>query len=147
MGQGVAKIWTAPDAIGDAERLSCAVSMIAARNALHGPLPSEILHDPALGILLQLFVASSGDQYLSLSQLSERTNVSRSVALRWLKVLEYAGTVSINDETADNPTPSLSAQGVDEMNAAMSAVINSQITLHGQHDDQRTAEKSVRSVT
>lgn len=139
MGHGVAKIWTAPDTIGDSERLSCAISMIAARKALHGPLSSAILHDTALEILLQLFIAVSADQYVSVGQLAKSTAAPRSVIVRWLKVLECARTVSINDGGTENPKACLSAQGIEEMNAALSAVIKSQITLHF---DRHVVEKA-----
>lgn len=131
MAKSVAKIWTAPETIGDAERLSCAYSMIAARGALHSSFPSAFLHDPALEIMLGLFVARAEQQYLSLDDLVNTSYVPCSVLVRWLKVLESAGTVLVHGSGTENQTYNLSLQGVREMDSAMSAVIRSQIALHG----------------
>ena len=131
MAGTVAKIFVAPNDLGPAELLSCAYSMLAARKALHGPLPSAILADPALDILLKLVVGRGERRDVTIDELAQGSTVPQSVILRWLKVLECAGTVDVTETEDQRRVYALSDRGVGEMDAALTAVIRSQIALHG----------------
>lgn len=94
MDQHPSKVWTHEPASLDTPELSVmARSMIAARRALHGPLPSTMIHDPALDILLALFVAGATASDNSEEDLLGRTTVASSTAIRWIRALEQAGLV------------------------------------------------------
>jgi DNA-binding MarR family transcriptional regulator len=54
-------------------------------------LPGELFSDPAWGMLLELLQAEVQDRRVSLSRLCKVSGVSSSVAVRWLKALEYRG--------------------------------------------------------
>ena len=93
-------VWTEQAAPLDRpELIIIAKSMIAARRAIHGPIPSELIHDTALDFLLHLFVAKSEHTEMEVEKLVLRTSVAPQNALRWIDVLiqyhfiEQTGTV------------------------------------------------------
>lgn len=63
-------------------------SMIAARKALHGTLPTALIHDPALDLLLHLFIAEVTQEPVHLSDALEMTTVHDEGVSRWISVLE-----------------------------------------------------------
>ena len=81
-------VWTEQAASLDPPELTIiAKSMIAARRAIHGPIPSELIHDTALDFLLHLFVADSEHLEMKVEALARQTSVAHHTALRWIDVL------------------------------------------------------------
>lgn len=107
--------------LGAPELAVMARSMIATRRALHGPLPSELVHDPILDLLLYLFVAKTEGRQISCDELMGKTSTSPGVTKRWIAVLEERGYVSVNDDAVI-----LSVDGLETVEATLHAVANSQ---------------------
>lgn len=83
-------VWLADAAaLDDAELVIVARSMIAARKILHDTLPTELIHDPALDILLNLFVAHYRDEGISIDNLCNTTSVRREAVIRWVAALGH----------------------------------------------------------
>ena len=81
-------VWTEQAAPLDLPELTIiAKSMIAARRSIHGPIPSELIHDTALDFLLHLFVAQFEHTEMKVEMLVLRTSVAPHNALRWIDVL------------------------------------------------------------
>jgi DNA-binding MarR family transcriptional regulator len=76
-------------------------------------LPSEILSDPAWGMLLELLQAEVQDRRVSLSRLCTVSRVSSSAAVRWLKALERQGLAvrRADPQDTDNEFVELSLKG------------------------------------
>lgn len=88
MDQSTNDVWSKEtDALSSAELVLIAKEMIAARQALHGPLPSDLLHDPALDLLLCAYVADVEGRLLGNGGLIAATTVAMPVARRWTAVL------------------------------------------------------------
>jgi DNA-binding MarR family transcriptional regulator len=69
---------------------SIANKMIADRKKFMQLFPANIIADPALDILLDLYVAKIDEKNISISSSCISTNVPQSTALRWLNILcEY----------------------------------------------------------
>lgn len=96
-------------------------SMIAARKALHGPLPSALIHDPALDLLLHLFIAEATQTAVKLSDVLEMTTIHDEGIFRWVAVLESYGFVQRSEAIIR-----LSAAGVDAVTLTLCAVARSQ---------------------
>jgi DNA-binding MarR family transcriptional regulator len=76
-------------------------------------LPSELLLDPAWGMLLELLQAEIQDRSVSLARLCKVSGVSASSAVRWLKALE-ARELAVrraDPENANNEFVELSKKG------------------------------------
>lgn len=115
-------VWTTDAEAVDLPALSImARSMIAARRALHGPLPSALIHDPALDLLLHSFVAKASDLSLDQDRLVAKTSVPPTTATRWIGALEQAGFLA-----RSGPTISLSDAGVVAVVESLRAVSRSQ---------------------
>lgn len=125
MDQHPSEVWTNEPARLDTPELTImARSMIAARRALHGPLPSAMIHDPAVDILLGLFVASAAE--VIEDELVKRTTVASTTALRWIGALEQAGLV-----VRASTTVRLSDAGLAAVTDMLRAVARSQWHLDG----------------
>ncbi len=83
------------------------------RRSISETLPAELFHDPALDILLALYLA---DTPVAETNVSFYTTVSASVAGRWVKALTAYGLVDIVGERI-----SLSAEGVKRMDQMLTA--------------------------
>lgn len=68
--------------------------MVLARRSLNDVLPADLLHDPALDILLALYLA---DEPVAEENLPFYTTVSAIVAGRWAKVLADRDLVDVVD--------------------------------------------------
>ena len=98
-------VWTAEAApLESPELLVIAKSMVAARRALHGSIPSELIHDTALDFLVCLFIARFEKADMQIETLLLKTSVAPHNARRWIDVLlqynfiEFNGTcVALND--------------------------------------------------
>lgn len=122
MPQAAMKPWTS-EGIGDDEnRRAVARSMIAARRALNGPLPSGMLHDAALDILLRLFVEGT----VTVGDLHADIGIAPSVLRRWLAALEHDDLILSSDRDAV-----LSDKGHAALVEALDAVVQSQVDLFG----------------
>lgn len=76
-------------------------------------LPSELISDPAWGMLLELLQAEIQGRRVSLARLCRVSAVPTSSAVRWLKALERRGLIvrRTNTVDADNETVELSHKG------------------------------------
>ena len=120
------QLWTS-DAMNDADPttlLRAAESMIVARRALQTSLPVDFLHDPALDILLALFVTPAEGPAATTEAIIAATTIPPGVAQRWIGVLAQEGLV-----IADG-TIALTASGRARVTDAIKAVIRSQADLH-----------------
>ena len=95
--------------------------MAVARRSLGEVLPVELLHDPALDILLALYQA---DEPISANNLAFYSTVSATVADRWLSVLQSRELVEVVEGRV-----ALSVRGAAEMNEMLSTVIRRQHEL------------------
>lgn len=122
MNQHPGKIWASEPALdGTPELVVMAKSMIAARRALVGPLPTELIHDPALDILLYLFVEQKSGHDVQLADVVISSTVPASVLARWVTVLEQYGLVSTGSEAV-----MLTEKGVKAVSGTIRAVAESQ---------------------
>lgn len=96
-------------------------SMIAARKALAGPLPAELVPDPGLDILLALFVGYASGRETGAAMLVDRIEIAPSIVDRWIAVMVQYGFVRVEGETA-----ALTAKGVDAVTETLKAVAESQ---------------------
>lgn len=106
---------------GDHRRISsdqlrgAARRMVITRRALTDALPADLLHDPALDILLALYL---GDEPVAAENLRFYTTVSAAVAGRWIKVLLSRELVDVvNDRFR------LSDKGVSRMDQMLATAI------------------------
>jgi hypothetical protein len=127
MVRNVSSIW-GNDNIGLGESVVVAQSMIAARNALTGPLPASILGDPALGILLRLFVANAEGSLLTIAGIEADKMLSRSNVARWCAVLE-AERLVVRHDGEHTSIYGLTNYGLSQMQKAIEAVVQSQVGL------------------
>lgn len=115
-------VWTTDTASFEiAELKIIAMSMIAARKALHGPLPSELIHDAALDLLLYLFVAEAGQKQVAIEDLAAASTIYKAGAGRWISVLENYNLVQRQGEQAR-----LSPYGLEIVCNTLKAVAQSQ---------------------
>lgn len=87
--------------------------MVTMRRCLSEALPAELFHDPALDILLALYLA---DTPVAEDNVAFYTTVSASVAGRWAKALTAYGLVDVVGDRL-----SLSAEGVRRMEEMLTA--------------------------
>jgi hypothetical protein len=127
MARKVSNIW-GNDNIGLCESVAVAQSMIAARKALTGPLPASILHDPALSILLRLFVANAEGSLLTIDGIQADKMLSLSNVARWCAVLE-AERLVVRHGDEHTPMYGLTNYGLSQMQTAIEAVVQSQAGL------------------
>lgn len=111
-------------ALSSAELVLIARAMIAARKSLHGPLASDLIHDPALDLLLRAYVADVEQEALGLGALLASTTVALAVGRRWITVL-----VSRDLLIEDGASIRLTAHGRSTMEETLRAVSRSQAAI------------------
>lgn len=127
--EDVSRFWTSGawrDISSDDDALEMAArSMLAARRALEGCLPIELIHDPVMDVLLALFVADADGRASTRAEIDDATPVAPAVTRRWIAALAQQGLVAATDDRV-----ALTASGRAQVGAAMRAVIRSQIGLN-----------------
>ena len=100
MAQDTETVWSKDAARLDRSELAViAHSMITARRALHGPLPSELIHDPALDLLTNLYIAGVSDELRTIEDLAAATTVAMPSVRRWIKALAQYGLIDGDDHS------------------------------------------------
>jgi predicted transcriptional regulator len=126
MRENTASVWDS-DSVGntDADLVAVAHSMLTARRALHGPLPSNFLHDPALGLLLTLFIADDTDSVTTIGSLCTAATIPSPVMRRWIMAVAAEGMIATSADDMDGIV-SLTAKGKRDVASALYAVLASQ---------------------
>jgi len=104
--------------LGAAELHATALSMRVARRALAGPLPIAFLHDPALDMLVSLYLAQP--EPMVVAELTAETTVSHGVAVHWIEALKAEGLLAAAGEQV-----ALSDRGLAAMEDMLTAVVAS----------------------
>lgn len=95
--------------------------ILAGRRALQRHLPADLLHDPSLDMLLNLFVAEADGVAMCTAELATTTTVGATIAGRWIKALQALALVE--EET----TIALTLAGRAAVAAALAAVDAAQV--------------------
>jgi hypothetical protein len=115
-------VWRTDASLLDAPELAVVARfMIAARRSLHTALPSELIPDPAMDLLLQLFLADVHKERLEAKRLAKATFGSLPALQRWAAALVQYGLID-RDETGFG----LTADGRSKMVQTLRAVVDSQ---------------------
>ena len=101
-------------------------SIIAARQVLDDTMPKGFSGDPALVILLVLFLKSENGQSRTMADLAVETRGSSTTATRWCKALEQEGLVRIGPGDV-----ALTQAGAELVTRALTATIASQANILG----------------
>jgi DNA-binding MarR family transcriptional regulator len=85
---------------------------------------ADIFGEPAWDILLDLYIRKSRDEAVSVKGATIGSTASPSTALRWLKVLEKEGLVSLEDDKSDNRRRivSLTSEGYERMTRLLTEI-------------------------
>lgn len=105
-----------------ARLMTAARNVLAARRALQGVLPPDLVHNPALELLIALFVADAGP--MPLDEALRSASVSPAVAGRWVAALAAEGLVARQDEAL-----ALTEAGRARVADTLRAIIRSQAEL------------------
>lgn len=125
MDHAAADVWSKETAaLSSAELVLIAKAMIAARKSLHGPLSPDLIHDPALDLLLRAYVADVEQESLGLGALLASTTVTLAVGRRWVSVLGSRGMLA-----EDSGCVRLTEQGRSAMEETLRAVSRSQAAI------------------
>jgi hypothetical protein len=100
-------------------------SIIAARRVLSEKMPAGFAGEPALIILLDLFVEQESDRTRTLADLVAETGLASTAVARWCKALGHQGLVRFG------PVVELTDSGMDLVIDMVAAVIGSQARLLG----------------
>lgn len=129
MTNALASVWARGGAgVSDGEAAMVARSMIVARDALNSSLPTTLLMDTALSVLLRLFVAHAEARHVAVEDFASSGFAAQTHIVRWLNALESEGLVALSID--GGATCSLSQTGLDQMRGALAAVVQSQTDLH-----------------
>jgi Mn-dependent DtxR family transcriptional regulator len=105
--------------IDNDEVANLAALMLAFRRTRAEELPPSLFGEPSWDFLLELFIADARGVRMTGRQISERFNISESVASRWLKHLSAEGLV-IGDGDGDlDDELTLSGTGMAKMERLM----------------------------
>ena len=116
------EVWSTDTRLLDAPALEVVARlMIAARRSLHTILPSELIPDPALDLLLQLFLADVHEERIPPQRLATVVPGSVTSFNRWAAALVQYGLID-RDETGFG----LTADGRSKMVQTLRAVVDSQ---------------------
>jgi hypothetical protein len=122
MDHNTEAVWNTDTSLLDALELEVVARlMIAARRSLHTALPSELIPDPAMDLLLQLFLADVRGERLLANRLAKATFGSLPTLQRWAAALVQYGLID-RDETGFG----LTADGRLKMVQTLRAVVDSQ---------------------
>lgn len=120
-----AEVWSREtDALSSAELVLIAKAMVAARKSLHGPLASDLIHDPALDLLLRAYIADVEQEPLGLGALLASTTVALTVGRRWVTVLASRDMLA-----EDSGAVRLTERGRSTMEETLRAVSRSQAAI------------------
>lgn len=78
-----------------------AIWMYRARRARERNLPADLLGEPAWDILLDLFIAKSRGQRVSVTSVCIASQVPATTGLRWIGLLQAEGLILRDDDSTD----------------------------------------------
>ena len=116
------EVWNTNTRLLDAPALEVVARlMIAARRSLHTTLPSELIPDPALDVLLQLFLAEVRKERIEPQRLATVIPGPMTSFNRWAAALVQYGLIDRNESGFG-----LTADGRSKMIQTLRAVVDSQ---------------------
>ncbi|RYF24168.1 MAG: hypothetical protein EOO77_00605 [Oxalobacteraceae bacterium] len=129
MTKAAAEFWTSGGAgLDDRTAAMAARRMITARDALNSWLPSSLLVETALSVLLRLFVAHVEANHVTAEDLASSGFGAEANIVRWINALECEGMVALT--TDGTGRCGLSPAGLEQMRSAIAAVVQSLTDLH-----------------
>lgn len=123
----MATVWHENGSIGglvDVELRQAALSMLVARRAMRDTLPSNLIHDVALELLLQLYLAHP--RVVATEELLADATLPADSARRWLQAVISEGLAHCTTEAV-----ALSGPGLMRMSDMLTKVVRSQRGLLG----------------
>lgn len=127
----IIQFWTGvPSPSPNGVRLVAARSILAAKAAMRETLPLGMVHDPAVEILISVYVSGAATGQMRHDAACAAAGVTASVAARWLMELERQGLVVVTTG-AGGKWVALSDKGFAQVTRAIDAVLAAQATLLG----------------
>lgn len=117
----------------DQNLLIAARSMLAAKYALARTLPAGFVSDPALVILLSLYIDQAEGRRTTSADLVDRTGIDQTVVERWIKTMDQAGLVAKTSIMGNDELIALTDRGWDDVSAATREVIRSQVEIQDEY--------------
>ena len=108
-------------------RLSAARSILACKEAMRDTLPAGLVYDPAVEILLSLYLATAKGGS-STNDAAAAAGLAPSVAWRWIAALAQQGLVEVSD-APEGQWAALSDAGLACATRAIDAVLDRQAAL------------------
>ena len=108
-------------------RLDAARGILAGKQAMRDILPAGLVYDPAVEILLSLYLATAKGG-LSRAELGATAGLPPTVAWRWIAALEQRGLIDVSG-AAEGSWAALSRDGLVCATQAIDAVLDRQAAL------------------
>ena len=129
----IIEFWTGvaePEPSATGVRLIAARSILAAKAAMRDTLPAGLVHDPAVEILMSLYIGGADAGRMRHDAACAAAGVTASVATRWLMELEARGLIVVTTGV-DGKWVALSDKGFAQTARAIDEVVARQAALLG----------------